>query len=120
MRRYSRIPLSESEDWRGILIDQVVSPGNLIHVTSPNINVIDVLHLWAEHTNASGGGLATITVEFGGLDVPRDLMVRDIPIKSALSIVPGRCLSGDSLEVRVFSTLGSDINVWGFINRIHQ
>lgn len=119
MTRIERHSFSESTNWRGIKIARAATPGDLIHKTSGEADVIDEVYLWVEHTNAGSGGVfTTVTVEFGGVTSPDDLMVRDIPIQKAFQVVKGRPISGANLEIRVFADVSGEITVWGYINRI--
>lgn len=119
--RIERIMFSESTDWRGIKLDKTATPGNLIHIALTDIDAIDVVYLWAENTGSGGGTTkAVVTVEFGGVAKPADLMVREVPLHSALRIVNGRSIKGDALEIRAFTDLSNEVNVWGYINRIYE
>lgn len=115
MSRYERLPLSAATDWKGILLSNIITPGDVIHVPTVLTGIIDEVYLWAENSDAVN--MVTITVEFGGTGVG-DLMVRAIPTNSGIQIVKGRPVSG-GLTIAAFASAVGKVNIWGYVNRLH-
>jgi hypothetical protein len=114
MAAYTKVPLSESTNGRGILVVEVGSAGDLIHTCHASAK--DEIHLWAWNTNPNTEKL--LTIEFGGTTALGDTIETPISYSDGLYlVVPGLILSG-SVVVRAFAETTNLITIFGFVNRI--
>jgi len=116
---FSKIPFSGSTNGRGVLVVAVATPGTLIH-TSVGADHMDEIWLYARNSDADPRDL---TIEFGGVTDPDDLIEQQIPIANAATgeglvlVLPGLILRA-GLVVRAFGSVASVMSVFGFVNRI--
>ena len=119
MALYSKLRLSGSTGGRPILVAATATPGTLVHATGISATVIDELWLYAVNTDTTDRKL---TVEFGGVTAPDDLIELTIRAESGLVLlVPGLPLSGDGAaarNVRAFAALTNVVTILGYVNRI--
>jgi hypothetical protein len=62
-----------------------------------------------------------LTIEWGGVSSPDDLIEFTVPAESGLYLIaPGLVLKGNAteLEVRAFCATADVVNIAGFVNRI--
>lgn len=112
---YSKRFLSGSTNGRQILIAGIATPGTLVH-TAVN-SIVDMDELWIYATNNHIASLG-LTLEFGGVVSPNDLIQMSIPSKTGLYlIVPGFILN-NNLVVRAFAESANLISLSGWVNRI--
>ena len=115
----SKIPFSASTQGRGIKVAATSTPGTKIHDTGVSATVEDELWLYLYNGHTA---TLTATVEFGGVTVPDDNIVVDIPAKSGLVLViPGLILKGSGAAVAtvaVFAASGNLVVAYGYVNRI--
>lgn len=118
MATYSRKLLSGSASGRPIKIVATATPGTLIHTAiagaDPNF---DELYVWV--TNTSGAAV-NLTVEFGGVTDPDDLITKtlSIPANSVpIPILTGQVLNG-TLICRMFASVANVLVASGYVNRI--
>lgn len=117
MATFSRILLSGSTSGRPILIAATATPGTTLHTAVAGAVGFDEVWIWV--TNTSGGAVS-LTVEFGGVTDPNDLIVKSysIPANSApVPICVGQVLNG-GLLVRAFAGSANVLVASGFVNRI--
>jgi len=117
MAMYSRVLLSGSTNGKPIPVAATATPGTLLHTAISGTSGFDEVYLWA--TNATGAA-ATLTIEFGGVTDPGDLITKalSIPANSEpIPIVTGQNIN-NALVIRAFSGTASAINITGFVNRI--
>lgn len=113
MAVYTKEFLSGSVNGRPINVVAIATPGTLIHEAHATSK--DEVWLYAVNTDTMARKL---TVEFGGVTSPNDLIeVTVAPEQGLLFVVPGIVLS-NNLVVRCFASAPSVINILGFINRI--
>ena len=119
MALYSKLRLSGSTGGRPILVAATATPGTLVHATGISATVIDELWLYAVNTDTTDRKL---TVEFGGVTAPDDLIELTIKAESGLVLlVPGLPLSGDGAaarNVRAFAASANVVTILGYVNRI--
>jgi hypothetical protein len=119
MATFSKVLLSGSTGGRPIKVVATATPGTLVHATGISATVIDELWLYAMNTDTTDRKL---TVEFGGVTAPDDLIELEIKAESGLVLlVPGLPLSGDGAaarNVRAFAATANHINIVGYVNRI--
>ena len=113
MATFSKVVLSGGTSGANILVAATATAGTLIHTA--NATALDEVWLFAQNNHTAD---VVLTIEFGGVSSPKDLVIQTIPTKSGLvSVIPGIPLTG-SLVVRAFAGTASVISVAGFVNRI--
>ena len=115
MASYSKVQLSGGVNGRPIPVAATATPGTTIHTASTTSSVIDELHLYAVNSDTSDHKL---TIEWGGVTSPDDLIEITIPAESGLILViPGLCLD-NALVCKAFAASASKINIVVHVNRI--
>jgi hypothetical protein len=118
MATFSKELLSASTDGRAIKVAATATAGTLIHTGSTTATTIDELWLYAVNTDATDRKL---TLEWGGVTVPDDLIEITIGAEAGLVLVaPGLLIKGNStaLLVRAFAATANVIDMHGYVNRI--
>ena len=111
----SRIPLSGSTDGRGIKIVETATAGTLVHTATSSETDCDVITLYAHN---SSGSAVNLTIEFGGVSDPDDLIILSIPAASGLTLILPDLVLRNSLVVRAFAGTTNVVMVQGFVNRV--
>ena len=111
----SRIPLSGSTHGRGIKIAATTTAGTLVHTATSSATDCDVITLYAHNSSASA---VNLTIEFGGVSDPDDLIKLSIPAASGLTLVLPDLVIRNSLVVRAFAGTTNVVMVQGFVNRV--
>lgn len=104
--------LSGGTDGRQIKIVPIVTPGTLIHTA--NLTAKDEIWLWA--TNSDGSD-QKLTIEWGGVLSPDDLIEMTIPFEDGPHLVVPGLLLTNSLIVRAFAALTNVVLISGYVNR---
>ncbi len=113
MATYTKTVLSGSTDGRPIKVTTTSTAGDIIHTA--HATAIDEVYLYACNTQAAA---ILLTIEFGGVTSPDDLIEFSIPGHSGLYCVcPGLPIT-NSLLVRAFAATANLITIIGFVNRI--
>lgn len=113
MATFTKVVLSGSTDGRPIKVVATATAGTLIHTA--HAGSIDEVYLYANNTQAAA---ILLTIEFGGVTSPDDLIEFSIPGHSGLfCICPGLPIT-NSLVVRAFAASANLITITGFVNRI--
>ena len=118
MATFSKIVLSGSSDGKMIQIGATTTPGTTIHTGSATATTFDEIWLYAVNSDSTDRKL---TIEWGGVSSPDDLIEFTVPAESGLYvIVPGLVLKGNAtaLVVRAFCATADVVNIAGFVNRI--
>lgn len=104
---------------RQIKIAATSTPGTTVHATGASASVQDELWLWASNSDTTARKL---TIEWGGVASPDDLIEQTIPAEAGLyPIVQGLRLSGTGgagREVKAFCETTNVVMVSGHVNRI--
>lgn len=109
-----RIP-SGSTNGRLVKVVAVATPGTLIHTAVAGVSDIDEIWIWAVNSDVADRKL---TIEWGGVAVPDDLIELTVRAESGLTlIVPGIPLQ-NGLVVRAFAAAANVVMVMSFVNRI--
>ena len=111
----SRIPLSGSTNGRGIKVAATATAGTLIHTATSSATDCDVVTLYAHNSSASA---VNLTIEFGGVSSPDDLIILSIPAATGLTLVVPDLVIRNSLVVRAFAGTTNVVMVHGFVNRV--
>ena len=105
--------LSGGTDGRNVLVVATATPGTLIHTA--HATSLDEVWLWAVNSDTVDRKL---TIEFGGVTAPNDLIEATVPFESgAMIVVPGWLVS-NSVVVRAFAATASVVVVNGYVNRV--
>lgn len=119
MALFTKLNLSGSTGGRPVLVAATATAGTLIHATGTSASVIDEIWLYASNTDTTDRKL---TIEYGGVTSPNDLIEITIPAEAGLILViPGLILNGDGTaarNVRAFAATANVINISGYVNRI--
>ena len=113
MATFSKVVLSGGTSGADILVAATATAGTLIHTA--HATALDEIWLFAQNNHTAD---VVLTIEFGGVSSPKDVVIQTIPTKSGLvSVIPGICLTG-SLVVRAFAATTDVISIAGYVNRI--
>lgn len=118
MATFSKLVLSGSTDGRAIKVAATGTPGTTIHTGSATAATIDEIWLYATNTDTTARKL---TIEWGGVSSPDDLIELTIPAESGLTLVaPGLLIKGNAtpLVVRAFCASANVVTIHGYVNRI--
>lgn len=118
MATFSKLTLSGSTDGRAIKLAATSTPGTLIHTASATATTFDEIWLYAQNTDTTARKL---TVQFGGVSSPDDLIEITVPPESGLTLIsPGLVLKGNAtpLDVRAFAATTNVVTILGYVNRI--
>lgn len=113
MAVYSKLKLSGSTDGRIIKIVQTATAGTLLHTA--HATALDELWLWAVNSDTTDRKL---TIEYGGVASPDDLIEQTITAESGLILICPGLLITNSLVVRAFAATANVVMVGGYVNRI--
>ena len=111
----SRLPLSGSTHGRAIKVGATATAGTLIHTATSSTTDCDVVTLYAFNSSASA---VNLTIEWGGVSDPDDLIKLSIPATSGLTLVAPDLVIRNSLVVRAFAGTTNVVTVQGFVNRV--
>lgn len=115
MASFSKIAISSAANGLQVLIVAIVTPGTLIHTAVAGSSDFDEIWLWAVNSDAAA---LKLTVEWGGVTVPNNLIEITIPAESGpVMVVPGWILQ-NGLIVRGFAGTTNLITIGGYVNRI--
>ena len=115
MATFTKQILSGSTNGRMIKVVQTATAGTLIHTAVAGAADLDEVWLWAVNSDTTDRKL---TIEYGGVAAPDDLIEVTIRAESGLVlIVPGMILQ-NSLVIRAFAAAANVVMVGGFVNRI--
>lgn len=107
--------LSGSTNGRNIKVVATATLGTTIHTAVSGTDDIDEIYLYAVNSDTTARKL---TIEFGGVTDPDDLIEQTIPAESGLElIVPGLPLQ-NGLVVTAFAATANVILISGHVYRI--
>jgi len=118
MATFSKTTLSGSTDGRLIKVAATATAGTTLHTGSATATTFDEIWLYAVNSSAS---TVKLTVEFGGVSSPDDLIEFTVPAEDGLYlIVAGLVIKGNAtpLVVRAFAATANVVMVGGYVNRI--
>jgi hypothetical protein len=118
MTTFSKQVLSGSVDGRAIKLVATGTLGTLVHTGSATPTTLDEVWLYCQNTDTTQRKL---TVEWGGVTAPDDLIEITIPAESGLVLIaPGLILKGNAspLSIRAFASLTNVLTIHGYVNRI--
>ena len=118
MATFSKIVLSGSTDGKMIKVAQTATAGTTIHTGSATATTFDEIWLYAVNSDTTARKL---TVEWGGVSSPDDLIEFTVPAESGLYLITaGLVIKGNAtpLVVRAFCASANVVMIAGFVNRI--
>jgi hypothetical protein len=118
MATFSKIALSGSTDGKMIKVAQTATAGTTIHTGSATATTFDEIWLYAVNSDTTPRKL---TVEWGGVSSPDDLIEFTVPAESGLYLITaGLVIKGNAtpLVVRAFCASANVVMIAGFVNRI--
>src|SRR3990167_7941053 len=102
MASYAKIKLSGSTNGRNIKVAATATLGTTIHTA--HATALDEIYLWACNTDSSDRKL---TIEFGGVSSPDDLVEITIPAETGfIPVIPGLLVTG-AVVVTAFAAAGN-------------
>lgn len=103
--------LSGSTNGKPIKVVATATAGTLIHTAINNTTSVDIIRLVAHN---SSGADVSLTVEFGGVSSPDDLIVKDIviPANTSVPVVVNAPLN-NGLIIRAFASAANVITITG-------
>lgn len=115
MASFTKRLLSGSTDGKLIKVVATATPGTLIHTAVTGSTSFDEMWIYAINTSTT---TRKLTIEFGGVTAPDDLVGVNIPGEAGLVLViPGSPLN-NGLLIRAFAAAVDVINIIGWVNRI--
>ena len=108
-----KLKLSGSTDGRLIKVVPTSTPGTAIHTA--HASSLDEIYLYAVNSDSVDRKL---TIEYGGVASPDDLIELTIAAESGLVLVLPGLLLTNSLLLKAFAETANVIMVGGFVNRI--
>lgn len=118
MATYSKIHLSGSTDGKLIKVAATATAGTTIHTGSTTATTYDEVWLYAVNSDTTARKL---TIEYGGVSSPDDLIELTVQPESGLVlVVPGLLIKGNAtaLLVRAFAASANVVMIGGYVNRI--
>jgi hypothetical protein len=118
MATFSKIPLSGSTDGKLVKVAATATAGTTIHTGSATSTTIDEVWLYAVNSDTTD---CKLTIEFGGVTAPDDLIEQTITAESGLLlVVAGLVIKGNAtpLIVRAFAATANVVMIGGYVNRI--
>lgn len=121
MATFSKIalqPAGSTGDGLGILVAATATAGTAIHTASSTATTIDELWLYAYNNHSAD---ILLTVEFGGVTAPKDVIKQTITSQGGLFlVVAGLVIQGNATAkvVRAFAATANQISLFGYVNRI--
>ena len=118
MATFTKNHLSGSTDGKGIKVSQTATAGTTIHTGPTNTAHFHEVWLYAVNSDTTARKL---TIEWGGVSSPDDLIEFTVPAESGLYLItPGLVIKGNAtaLIVRAFCATANVVSIAGFVNRI--
>lgn len=113
MATFTKVKLSESVNGRQIKVVATATAGTLLHTA--HASDLDEIWLWAVNSDTTARKL---TIEFGGVTAPDDLIEQTIaPEGGETLVVPGLILTG-GVALRAFAATANVVMMVGYVNRI--
>ncbi len=112
---FTKSLLSGSTNGKGVKIVATSTPGTTIHTAVSGTSSLDEIWLYAYNGHTAN---VTLTIEWGGVAVPDDNIVIDIPYKQGKFLVMDGGLLQNSLVVKCFASVTNVVVITGFVNAI--
>jgi hypothetical protein len=111
-------PAGTTGDGLGILVTATATAGTAIHTASSTATTVDEVWLYAYNNHSSS---ILLTIEYGGVTAPKDVIKQTLTAQNGLVlVVAGLLVQGNSTPkvIRAFAATGSQISIFGYVNRI--
>lgn len=111
-------PAGTTGDGLGILVAATATAGTAIHTASATATTVDEIWLYAYNNDSSS---ILLTIEYGGVTAPKDVIKQTLTAQSGLVlVVAGLLVQGNATPkvIRAFAATGSQISIFGYVNRI--
>jgi hypothetical protein len=111
-------PAGTTGDGLGILVAATATAGTAIHTASSTATTVDEVWLYAYNNDSSS---ILLTIEYGGVTAPKDVIKQTLTAQSGLVlVVAGLLVQGNATPkvIRAFAATGSQISIFGYVNRI--
>ncbi len=118
MATFTKNHLSGSTDGKMIKVAATATAGTTLHTGPTNTAQFHEVWLYAVNSSAS---TVKLTIEWGGVASPDDLIEFTVPAEDGLYVmVPGLVLQGNAtaLIVRAFAATANVISIAGYVNEI--
>jgi hypothetical protein len=115
MATYSKQKLSSSTDGRGIKVVATATAGTAIHTAVAGSSDWDEVYIYAVNAHTAD---VILTLEWGGVTDPDDLIEFTIPYKNGLYLVTPGLILQNGLGIAAFAATANVISIFGFVNRI--
>lgn len=113
MAQITKLKLSGSTNGRMTKVVATSTLGTTIHTA--HATSLDEIWLWAVNSDSTARKL---TIEFGGVSSPDDLIEFTVPAEDGFyAVVPGLILTG-SVVCTAFCATANVVSIGGFVNRI--
>jgi len=110
---FSKQLLSGSTDGQPIKVTQTATAGDTIHAAHATAKD----EIWIYANNTSGTDVK-LTIEFGGVTDPDNLIEYTVPAEGGIKVVIAGLLLTNSKVVSAFAASANVINITGYVNRI--
>tara|TARA_R110000824_G_scaffold8173_2_gene37022 strand:+ start:5964 stop:6326 length:363 start_codon:yes stop_codon:yes gene_type:complete len=118
MATFTKQELSGSTDGRGIKVTGTATGASVtVHTAQSGTgdNNYDEVFIYANNSHTAG---ILVTIEFGGVTDPDDLIEVSVPAQQGLMlIVPGLVLQ-NSLIVKAWASVANQVSIFGFCNKV--
>ena len=111
-------PAGTTGDGLGILVSASVTAGTAIHTAASVTTTIDEVWLYAYNNHSAS---ILLTIEYGGVTSPKDVIKQTLTAQNGLVlVVAGLLVQGNATPkvIRAFAATGSQISIFGYVNRI--
>lgn len=112
---YSKALLTGSTNGRMIKVAATATPGTAVHTAVSGTTNLHEIWLFAVNSDTS---IRKLTIEFGGVAAPDDLIEIRIPAESGLVEIMGGFLLQNGLLIKAFAETANVVMVGGWVNLI--
>ncbi len=118
MASYARSILSGSTSGKPIKVTGTATGSSVtVHTAVAGAGAWDEVYIWVSNTSATA---ATLTIEWGGVTDPDNLLVKAVsipPNSPPIPIATGQVLNG-GLVIKAFAGTANVLNLTGYVNNI--
>lgn len=115
MATFTKRILSGSTNGKAIKVAATATLGTTIHTAVTGTSDMDEIYLYAVNSDTAAKKL---TLEFGGVASPDNLIEVTIPAESGLYLVSPGLLLNNALVVTAFCETANVVMIYGYVNRI--
>ena len=115
MASFSKQKLSSCTNGKGIKVVATATAGTAIHTAVTGTTDWDEVYIYAVNAHTAA---VILTLEWGGVTDPDDLIEITIPQSSGLYLVAPGLLLQNGLGIAAFASVANVITIFGFANRI--